>query len=218
MPNVPHDFLPAVAGDGHAARALLHLRACDPVLAGIIDAVGAYAIEFLEPCFETLVKSIVYQQLSGKVARVIFARLVEASGGPPLRPEPVLKLRAPRLRKVGLSQQKIDYIRDLARQTVSGELDFAALASLPDEEVYRRLTAVKGIGIWTAQMFLIFALRRLNVMPAGDLGIRAAVKKAYGMAEMPKPSAVEELASKWHPYCTVASWYLWRSLEDKAGL
>ena len=218
MPNVSQASQPAVAGDGHAARALLHLRACDPVLAGIIDTVGDYAIEFLDPCFETLVRSIVYQQLSGKVARVIFDRLVDAAGGAPLRPEAVLKLRAPRLRKVGLSQQKIDYIRDLARRTVSGRLDFAALSRLPDQEVYECLTAVKGIGIWTAQMFLIFALRRLNVLPAADLGIRAAIKKAYGLAEMPKPSEIEELARNWHPYCTVASWYLWRSLEDKAGL
>jgi DNA-3-methyladenine glycosylase II len=199
-------------------HALLHLRAADPVLARVIDDVGSYAIEFRDPDFETLVQSIVYQQLSGKVALVIFNRLVAAAGNGRLTPDNVLKLRAPRLRAAGLSQQKISYIRDLARQARSGTVDFAALPALTDEEVCAALTAVKGIGIWTAQMFLIFALRRINVMPSGDLGIRAAVRKLYGLEDMPKPAEVEELARKWHPYCTVASWYLWRSLENKAGL
>ncbi len=199
-------------------HALVHLRAADPVLARLIDEVGPYAIEFLEPDFQTLVKSIVYQQLSGKVALVIFNRLVAAAGNGRLTPEAVLRLRMPRLRAVGLSQQKISYIRDLARQARSGAIDFACLPALTDDEVCESLTAVKGIGVWTAQMFLIFALRRLDVMPSGDLGIRAAVRKLYGLPEMPKPAEVEERAGKWKPYRTVASWYLWRSLDAKAGL
>ncbi len=199
-------------------HALLHLRAADPVLARVIDDVGPYAIQFREPDFDTLVRSIVYQQLSGKVALVIFNRLVAAAGNGRLTPEGVLKLRAPRLRAVGLSQQKISYIRELARHARSGAIDFAELPAMADDEVCRALTAVKGIGVWTAQMFLIFALRRMDVMPTGDLGIRAAVRKLYGLEEMPKPSEVEELARKWRPYCTVASWYLWRSLENQAGI
>jgi DNA-3-methyladenine glycosylase II len=199
-------------------EALLHLKACDPVLAKLIRQIGPYGIEFCEPGFETLVKSIVYQQLSGKVAATIFSRLATRAGNGCVTPDGVLRLRTPTLRKVGLSQQKIDYIRDLARRTRSGELDLAALAGLSDEEIYRTLTAIRGIGIWTAQMFLIFGLRRLNVLPAADLGIRAAVRKAYGLPETPSAAEVEELGRKWHPYCTVASWYLWRSLEDKAGL
>ncbi|MGE5570381.1 MAG: DNA-3-methyladenine glycosylase family protein [Rhodospirillales bacterium] len=199
-------------------RALLHLRAADPVLAQVIDEIGPCAIEYLEPDFETLVKSIVYQQLSGKVAQVIFNRLSAAAGNGRLTPENVLKLRTPRLRAVGLSGQKISYIRELARRARSGEIDFAQLQCMTDEEVCRALTAVKGIGQWTAQMFLIFALRRPDVMPSGDLGIRAAVRKLYGFEEMPKPSQVEQLAQKWRPYCSVASWYLWRTLEGKAGL
>lgn len=199
-------------------EALLHLKARDSVLARLIDEVGPYAIEFLAPDFETLVKSIVYQQLSGKVALVIFNRLVAAAGNGRLTPESVLKLRIPRMRRAGLSKQKIAYIRDLARRARSGEVDFAALEAMADEEVCQVLTGVKGIGVWTAQMFLIFALRRTNVLPAGDLGIRAAVRKVYGLAEMPAPKEVEELARNWHPYCTAASWYLWRSLEAKAGL
>ncbi len=198
--------------------ALSHLKACDPVLCRLIDEVGPYGIEFLDPDFDTLAKAIILQQLSGKVAEVIYGRLRAAAGNGRLTPDAVLKLRPQKLRALGLSRQKIDYIRELARQIRSGRLDLAALAELPDEDVHVRLSALKGIGPWTVHMFLIFALRRLNVMPSADLGIRAAVRKVYGLDVMPTPRQVDELARKWHPYCTVASWYLWRSLEAKAGL
>ena len=198
-------------------EAIHHLRTTDPVLARIIEQVGAYRIEFREPGFETLVKSIVYQQLSGRVASVIFARLVKAAGQP-MTSEAVLKLRPSRMRTLGLSKQKVSYIRDLARRTRDGELDFASLAALTDEEVIEKLTAVKGIGAWTAHMFLIFALQRHNVLPVGDLGIRAAIRKAYSLADMPTPAEVQDLARPWHPWCTVASWYLWRSMEPNANL
>jgi len=202
----------------HMRKAILHLKKSDPVLRGLIEQIGPYAIEFLEPDFATLVKAIVYQQLSGKVASVIFDRLAAAAGDGQLTAEAVLELRPRQMRALGLSRQKIAYIRDLAERTASGEVDFAALEKLPDEAVYERLTRLKGIGEWTVQMFLIFALRRANVLPSADLGIRAAVRKAYGYAEAPPPSEIEELAQKWRPYCTVAAWYLWRSLETKAGL
>jgi DNA-3-methyladenine glycosylase II len=199
-------------------QALDHLKASDPVLGRLIGQVGPYLIELLEPNYETLVKAIVLQQLSGKVAEVIFQRLVRAAGNGRLRPEAVLRLRPAKLRAIGLSKQKIQYIRELARLTASGKLDLAALTTVSDEEVHARLTAIKGIGPWTVHMFLIFGMGRLNVMPSGDLGIRVAVRNVYGLAETPKPAEVDELARKWHPYCTVASWYLWRSLEAKAGL
>lgn len=199
-------------------QALDHLKASDPVLGRLIGQVGPYLIELLEPNYETLVKAIVLQQLSGKVAEVIFQRLLRAAGNGRLRPEAVLRLRPAKLRAIGLSKQKIQYIRELARLTVSGNLDLAALTTVSDEEVHARLTAIKGIGPWTVHMFLIFGMGRLNVMPSGDLGIRVAVRNVYGLAETPKPAEVDELARKWHPYCTVASWYLWRSLEAKAGL
>lgn len=199
-------------------QALDHLRAADPVLSVIIEQVGPYGIEFLAPGFEALVKAIVLQQISGKAASAIFARLVAAAGGLPLTPEAVLKLRTPKLRAAGLSQRKIEYIRDVARRIVTGKLDMPALAALPDEDVLRELTAIRGIGPWTVHMFLIFALRRLDVMPSGDLGIRAAVRKVYGLERLPTPAEVDHMAHKWRPYCTVASWYLWRSLEDKAGM
>jgi DNA-3-methyladenine glycosylase II len=202
----------------HMRRAVLHLKKSDPVLGELIKRIGPYTIEFLEPDFGTLVRAIVYQQLSGKVASVIFDRLAGAVGDASLTPEAVLRLSPRLMRTLGLSKQKIAYIRDLAARTVSGEVDFAAFEKLPDEAVYERLTGLKGIGVWTAQMFLIFALRRPNVLPSADLGIRVAVRRAYGLAELPKPAEIEKLAERWRPYCTVASWYLWRSLEAKAGL
>ena len=198
-------------------EALVHLKRADPVLNRIIEQVGAYRIEFRDPTFETLVKSIVYQQLSGRVASVIFGRLVEAAGGR-VTPESILKLRPVRMRAAGLSGQKTAYIRDLARHTRDRRVVFEELAALSDDHVIERLTQVKGIGVWTVHMFLIFALRRPNVLPTGDLGIRNAVRKAYGMAELPKPAEIEMLAEAWRPFRTVASWYLWRSLEPNGNL
>jgi len=199
-------------------KAIRHLQAADPVIGGIIERVGPYRIQFRDPGFETLVKSIVYQQLSGRVAQVIFERLLAAVPEGLLTPENILALRPAKMRKLGLSTQKTLYIRDLARLTRAGAIDFATLPELPDEEVIERLTQVKGVGVWTAHMFLIFALRRTNVLPTGDLGIRAAIRKAYGLAELPKPDEIEAMGQRWHPYCTVAAWYLWRSLEPNANL
>jgi DNA-3-methyladenine glycosylase II len=197
-------------------KAIRHLQAADPVMGGIIERVGAYRIEFREPAFETLVRSIVFQQLSGRVARVIFGRLVAAIPGGALTPAGVLALRPAKMRALGLSKQKTAYIRDLARRTRDGDLDFGALPGLSDAEVIELLTQVKGVGVWTAHMFLIFALRRTNVLPSGDLGIRTAIRKAYHLAELPKPAEIDALGARWHPYCTVAAWYLWRSLDPKA--
>ena len=198
-------------------EAILHLRRSDPILSEIIDRVGEYRIEFRDPDFGTLVKSIVYQQLSGRVASVIFGRLVAAAGGR-VTPESILKLRPSRMRALGLSNQKTAYIRDLARHTRGGTVAFEELLALSDAEVIERLTQVKGIGVWTVHMFLIFALRRIDILPTGDLGIRNAIRKAYNLAEMPTPAEMEALAQRWRPYCTVASWYLWRSLEPNANL
>jgi DNA-3-methyladenine glycosylase II len=198
-------------------EAIEHLRRNDPILSEIIRRVGDYGIQFREPGFETLVRSIVYQQLSGRVASVIFGRLAKAAGGR-LTPENILKLRPARMRALGLSKQKTLYIRDLARHIRDGKLVFEELTALGDSLVIERLTQVKGIGVWTAHMFLIFALRRTDILPTGDLGIRNAMKKAYAMAAPPTPAEMETLAQRWRPYCSVASWYLWRSLEGDANL
>jgi DNA-3-methyladenine glycosylase II len=198
-------------------QAIHHLRTSDPVLSAIIERVGDYGIQFRQPDFETLVKSIVFQQLSGRVANVIFGRLSAAVKGV-VTPESILKLRPSRMRTLGLSTQKTAYIRDLARHIRAGTVVFEDLAALPDDEVILRLTQVKGIGVWTAHMFLIFALQRTDVLPTGDLGIRNAIRKAYGLEALPTPEEMEQMAHRWRPYCSVASWYLWRSLEGDANL
>jgi DNA-3-methyladenine glycosylase II len=198
-------------------EAILHLKRQDPVLSDIIDRVGDYRIQFRDPVFETLVRSIVYQQLSGRVAAVIFGRLQTAVAGN-IKPENLLKLRPARMRKLGLSAQKTAYIRDLARHTRDGSVVFQHLPTLTDAEVIEHLTQVKGIGVWTAHMFLMFALQRTDVLPTGDLGIRTAMRKAYGLKDLPKPPEMEEIAGRWRPYCSVASWYLWRSLDSEAAI
>jgi len=198
-------------------KALLHLKK-DPVMRTIIERVGPYTMEFREPTFATLVRSIVYQQLSGKVASVILQRLINALPGGEVTPENILRLRPDRMRKLGLSRAKTEYIRDLARLTAKGQVAFETLLELEDPAVIEHLTKVKGIGVWTAHMFLMFALRRPNVLPVGDLGVRAAIRKAYNLEALPTVKEVEELAAPWHPFCSVAAWYLWRSLDGSAQL
>ena len=198
-------------------KALKHLSA-DPSLAPIISRVGRYAIEYREPTFQTLVRAIVYQQLSGKAAKTIFGRLTDAAKADPLTPEAILKLRPARMRKLGLSKQKIEYIRGLARMTRDGEVSFERCAELDDAAVIEHLTQVKGVGVWTVHMFLLFALRRHDVLPTGDLGVRAAMKRAYALAELPSPAEMERIAAAWRPYRSVAVWYLWRSLDNVAAM
>jgi DNA-3-methyladenine glycosylase II len=199
-------------------QAILHLRKADPVLAGIIERVGPYRIEFREPAFETLVRSIVYQQLSGRVATHIFNRLLDLVPQRVLTPAAVLALTVEQMRAAGLSGQKTAYIRDLAARTFAGEVDFTLLPAMSDHEVIEALTRVKGVGEWTAHMFLIFALQRPDVLPVGDLGVRVAMRKAYRMRALPKPARMEKIARAWRPWCSVASWYLWRSLDGEAAL
>jgi DNA-3-methyladenine glycosylase II len=195
-----------------AAVALL--AAADPVLGEIIARVGPYAVQYREPDFETLVRSIVFQQLSGRSARAIFDRLkATLSTGGRLAPEAVTGLDADTARRIGLSGQKLRYLHDLSCKVQSGALDLKALPEISDAAVIEQLTAVTGIGTWTAQMYLLFALRRPDVLATGDLGIRTAIRQAYGMRALPKPARVERLGAKWRPYRSIACWYLWRSLE-----
>jgi DNA-3-methyladenine glycosylase II len=199
-------------------KAIQHLKAADPVLGTIIERVGPYRMRYRDPSFHTLVRSIVYQQLSGKAALTIFNRLIAAAKADPLTPEAVLRLRPARMRGLGLSKQKLTYIRELARMTRDGLVRFDQVGSLEDAAIIEHFTTVKGIGVWTAQMFLIFALRRLDVLPTGDLGVRAAIKKAYNLPDLPTPAEMEKIAAAWRPYCSVASWYLWRSLDNQGAM
>lgn len=198
-------------------KALKHLKKADPVLATIIERVGPFTMQYREPVFRTLVRSIVYQQLNGTAALSIFNRLL-AAVNEDLTPEAVLKLRPQRMRNLGLSQQKTTYIRELARMTRAGEIEFERLGEWEDAEIVTHLTRVKGVGVWTVHMFLIFALRRPDVLPVGDLGVRMAIKKAYGLAELPTPAEMQKIAASWKPWCSIASWYLWRSLENQGAM
>jgi DNA-3-methyladenine glycosylase II len=199
-------------------KAINYLKKADPVMAAIIGKAGPYRMQYREPVFQTLVRSIVYQQLSGKAAMTIFNRLAAAAKVDPMTPEAILKLRPQKMRTVGLSKQKIVYIRELARLTRDGEIRFERLPEMEDAAIIETLTRVKGVGVWTVQMFLMFALQRPNVLPVGDLGVRAAMKKAYGLPELPKPQEMERIAAAWHPYRSIASWYLWRSLENQGAM
>lgn len=199
--------------------AVRHLKRCDPVLAALLTRVGRYRVVLRTDGshFDALVRSIVSQQLSVKAAATIhgrFRELYEAAGG---RPGAVARIPETRLRGVGLSRQKIAYIKDLALAVESGNLDLEHIDSMTDEELIARLTAVKGIGRWTAQMFLMFRLGRPDVLPTLDLGIQNAIQRAYGLRKRPTPRKMEQLARGWAPYRTVACWYLWRSLDQPAA-
>jgi len=167
----------------------------------------------LEP-YGALVRSIVGQQLSTKAARTIYDRLTDMFGGRTPTPAELLAADPDEVRTAGLSRAKVSYLRSLAEHVESGELELARLSELPDEEVSAQLTAVKGLGQWTADMFLIFHLRRPDVLPVGDLGIRRAVERAYGLPEMPDPARLTEIAQPWRPNRSLASLYLWRSLDN----
>jgi DNA-3-methyladenine glycosylase II len=195
-------------------KAVNHLKKSDPVLRAIIERVGPCRMEFGAPEFSSVAEAIVYQQLNGKAAVTIFNRFA-ALAGDPLTPEGILKLSDEQLRSVGLSKQKSAYLKDLSAKTAAGLLDFARLPELSDEEVIQHLTQVKGVGVWTAQMFLMFSLRRPNVLPTGDYGVQMAIKKHYKKRKLPKPKDMEKIARPWVPYRSIACWYLWRSLDIK---
>jgi DNA-3-methyladenine glycosylase II len=195
-------------------KAVNHLKKSDPVLRAIIERVGPCRMQFSLAEFHSLAEAIVYQQLNGKAALTIFKRF-SALAGEPLTPEGILKLSDEQLRAVGLSKQKSAYLKDLAVKTRDGLLNFARLPDMSDEEVIKHLTQVKGVGVWTAHMFLMFSLRRPDVLPTGDYGVQAAIRKHYKKRKLPKPHIMEKIAKPWAPYRSVACWYLWRSLDIK---
>jgi len=197
--------------------AVRHLSRADPKLKALIGKVGKLRVHGgLEP-YEALVVSILFQQLAGSAAEAITIRFKGLFGGSFPTPAQLLQEPDSNLRGAGLSRRKVEYLKGLSRRVADGSLDFASLPSKGDEEVISILDEVKGIGRWTAQMFLIFPLSRPDVLPAGDLGIRAAVKELYGLDDLPSEDEVGEIASRWHPYCTVASLYLWRLSELEEG-
>jgi DNA-3-methyladenine glycosylase II len=192
-------------------RAKRELARRDPVLGAIIHAHPGIAITGRGEAFATLARSIVGQQISTKAAQSIWARLVEAA--PEMAPAAVGRLRMPRLRACGLSGRKAEYIRDLARHFADGRIHAAHWDEMDDESIIAELIAVRGIGRWTAEMFLMFNLMRPDVLPVDDLGLRKALGLQYGID--PLPAAVRAFGERWRPWRSVATWYLWRSLEAK---
>jgi DNA-3-methyladenine glycosylase II len=194
-------------------RGVKHLRRADPVLSEVIRQAGPFALKLKRDRFQALVYSILSQQISGKAAAAIRTKLLDFVGPQGLTPEHVSMLSVEDLRSVGLSRQKASYILDLAQRVREGTLPLERLVRLSDDEVIEALVAVKGIGVWTAHMFLIFSLGRLDVMPHGDYGVRSAIQKLYGLEELPNRQTCHRIAEPWRPYASIAAWYCWRSLE-----
>lgn len=201
----------------------MYLLGCgDPVMAALVDGAGPLGMDDRrrgrpDDAYGALVRTIVGQQLSTRAARKIYARLsaLVEDRGP--TPEEILAADDEALRAVGLSRPKVSYLKDLAGRVVGGELDLDSLYALPDDEVIDRITSVKGLGRWSADMFLIFHLSRPDVLPVGDLGIRRAVERAYGLDGLPDARTLEDVAASWRPRRTLACLYLWRSLDNVPG-
>jgi len=212
---------PASRGAASSRRALAHLRDADPVLARLIDAAGRlpdarHGRPEREDHYGALVRSITGQQLSVLAARAIYGRLIARFGGRPPTPAEILADDPEELRAAaGLSRAKVSYLRSLAEHVISGELELERLDDLPDEQVIAELVAVKGLGVWTAHMFLMFHLERPDVLAVGDLGIRRAIERAYRLDGLPDAATIETIAEPWRPYRTLACRYLWRSLQNE---
>jgi DNA-3-methyladenine glycosylase II len=196
-------------------KAVAHLKKVDPKLGQVIDKIGAYKgwPASNGTHFDAVCRSIVFQQLSGKAAGTIHGRFQGLYGGRTPLPEELATTSDEKLRAVGLSRQKSAYLKDLGARVASGEVPIETLHELTDEEVISALTQVKGIGRWTAQMFLMFRLGRPDVLPDLDLGVQKGIQRAYRLRTLPTPDKVKKIGAKWAPYRTVASWYMWRLLD-----
>jgi DNA-3-methyladenine glycosylase II len=206
-----------------SAKARRALAAADPTMAALIERIGEIDIatrlrrrseERPADAYGALLRAIVGQQLSTKAARTIYGRILELFDGRTPPPEQLLEADESALRAAGLSGRKVEYVRDLAAHVLSGELELDRLGELPDEEVVAEIVAVRGLGVWTAEMFLLFHLERPDVLSGGDLGIRKAVQLEYGLEEMPAPTRVLEIGEPWRPHRSLASLYLWESLAN----
>jgi DNA-3-methyladenine glycosylase II len=198
----------------HIRSAQTQLKKNDPQMREIIRRVGPFTLRPKSDHFQMLANSIISQQISVAAAKTISERLLERLGRGGMTAAAISKLDLEQLREVGISRQKGTYLLDLAQHVHRGDIDLKSLARKPDEAIIEQLTLVKGVGVWTAQMFLIFSLGRLDVLPAGDFGIRKAIQQEYELEELPSSKEIELLAQPWRPYATVASWYLWRALDS----
>ncbi|MCH2125197.1 MAG: DNA-3-methyladenine glycosylase [Pirellulaceae bacterium] len=193
--------------------AIRHLRSADQVLRSVIDKVGPCQLRRERNRLRALVRSIISQQISTSAARTIQQRVEALIAPQDFTAENLSKLTPRRLRSAGLSPQKAGYVFELAQQTAAGELRLNQLGRLSDEKVIQSLLKIKGIGRWTAQMFLISSLGRPDVLPYDDLGIRSAIRRQFHLKQLPDKSTCERIAQPWRPYTTVACWYLWRSID-----
>lgn len=200
------------------SAALAHLRGADPVMRELIDRVGPFRLQLEPDPFRMLVRSIISQQISTRAARAIRERLEARVGTPEITAGALLALGPEELRAVGLSARKAEYLLDLSARVADGRLRPERLHQCPDDEVIRELTAVRGIGVWTAQMLLIFCLGRPDVLPEDDYGVRAAIRNLYGLPDLPTRARCREVAAPWRPWASVASWYCWRSLDNEPPL
>ena len=207
-------------------RARTELAAADPVMAALIERIGEIDLatrlrrrseERPADAYGALLRAIVGQQLSTKAARTIYGRILDLFGGSAPSPEQLLEANEEDLRGAGLSGRKVEYLQDLARHVISGELELNRLGELGDEEAIEEIVAVRGLGRWTAEMFLIFHLERPDILSGGDLGIRKAIQVEYGLEEMPPPQRVVEIGERWSPHRSLASLYLWESLAAVPG-
>ncbi len=198
----------------HVRAALVQLKKRDPVLRDLIRRVGPFTLRAKSDHFGMLVRSIVSQQISVAAARTILKRLTDSLDPDGLCPHRISRLDQAKLRTVGISGQKAGYLLDLANKVNDGTVDLKRLARAKDDAVIDGLTQIKGIGVWTAQMFLIFSLGRLDVLPVGDLGLKKAVQNLWALKELPDPAELESMAAPWRPYTSIATWYLWRSLDN----
>ena len=198
-------------------RARRHLMRRDPRLGAVIKQVGACALAARQrnDRLTALISAIVSQQLSTKAAATIFARLTALFPDGAFNPADIARVSDAELRGVGLSGQKVGYLRDLCARIADGRLDLAELETLDDDQVIERLTSVKGFGRWTAEMFLMFRLHRPDVLPAGDLGIVNAVQRLYRLRKRPDAKRILTIGEAWRPYRSVASWYLWQTLKNE---
>ncbi len=206
-----------------SAKARRELAAADPTMGALIERLGKLDIatrlrrrseEQPADAYGALLRAIVGQQLSTKAARTIYGRVLELFGGKPPSPAQLLEAGEEDLRAAGLSGRKVEYVRDLATHVLDGELELDRLEDLGDEEVIEEIVAVRGLGVWTAEMFLLFHLERPDVLSGGDLGIRKAIQIEYGLEEMPTPTKVIEIGEPWRPHRSLASLYLWESLAN----
>ena len=197
----------------HLKAARLHLQKSDPVMKRIIKAVGPCKVKLKTNRFQTLVASIIGQQISGSAARTIYGRLLDSVGSKIVKPENLVEYTVDELRELGVSRQKATYLLDLADKVHRGEVMLSRFSKMENEDVIEQLTQVKGIGLWTAQMFLMFSLGRLDVFPADDLGVKNAIIMNYKLRVEPDKKKLQKIAAPWSPYSTIASWYLWQSLE-----